>query len=166
MVEPFELNSQSGTYTVSGELSSSQILAMAHHLTNRAHSQNQAHILSNPAHAKTFVTSKLQYLEHEVFCCLMLSAKHHVLGFVELFRGTIDSAAVYPREVVKEVLKFNAAAVVFTHNHPSGDAEPSSSDEKITSRLVKAMELIEVRVLDHIVVGHGSSISFAERGLL
>ncbi len=104
--------------------------------------------------------------EHEVFCLVLLDPKHRILKTVELFRGTVDSARVYPREVVKEVLAHNAAAVILVHNHPSGVAEPSTSDEQMTQRLREALMLIDVRVLDHLVVGSDQVVSMAERGLL
>ena len=105
-------------------------------------------------------------LEHEVFCVLLLDTHHRLLSFQEMFRGTIDGAAVFPREVVKEVLKYNAAAVIFAHNHPSGRAEPSVADECITRRLKEALALIDVHVLDHLVVAGTAFVSMAERGLL
>ena len=104
--------------------------------------------------------------DHEVFCLVMLDAHHRLLKTVELFRGSIDSAKVYPREVVKEVLAHNAAAVILAHNHPSGVAEPSPSDELLTRILKEALMLISVRVLDHLVVGADEVVSMAERGLL
>ena len=96
----------------------------------------------------------------------MLNKRHRVIGFEELFRGTIDVASVPPREVVKEVLARNAAAVILAHNHPSGEPEPSRADITLTRRLVEALALIDVRVLDHMVVGGTEVISFAERGLI
>ena len=101
---------------------------------------------------------------HEVFVCLFLDAQHRMIASEELFRGTLAQTSVYPREVVKETLAHNAAAVVFAHNHPSGVAEPSQADREITRHLRQALELIEVRVLDHFVIGSGSAFSLAERG--
>jgi len=101
-----------------------------------------------------------------VFCCLFLDNRHRVIAFDEVFRGTIDGASVHPREVVKLALTRNAAAVILAHNHPSGIAEPSQADELITGRLRDALALVDIRVLDHIVVGDGACGSFAERGLL
>ncbi len=102
----------------------------------------------------------------EIFCCLFLDTRHRVLAFEELFRGTLDGAAVYPREVVKKALAHNAAAVILAHNHPSGVAEPSRADEALTQRLKDALALVDIQVLDHLVVGDGDITSFAERGLL
>ena len=104
--------------------------------------------------------------EHEVFAALFLDSQHRLIEYVELFRGTIDQASVYPREVVKEALRLNAAAVVFSHNHPSGSPEPSQADRVLTQRLKEALALVDVRTLDHIVVGGAVTTSFAECGLL
>jgi len=121
--------------------------------------------LTSPQDSKDYVKLKLATYEYEVFACLFLDQRHRVIRFEEMFKGTIDGANVYPREIVKATLKHNAAAVIFAHNHPSGNAEPSQSDERITQRLKDALALIDVRVLDHLVVGE-DVISFAERGLL
>ena len=122
--------------------------------------------LNSPEDTRRYLTARLRDLGAEVFCCLYLDNRHRVLAFEELFRGTINGAAVYPREVVKRALAHNAAAVILAHNHPSGVAEPSQADQALTERLTAALSLIEVRVLDHLVVGEGDPISFAERGLL
>ncbi|MBL4712103.1 MAG: DNA repair protein RadC [Gammaproteobacteria bacterium] len=103
--------------------------------------------------------------EHEVFTVLWLDTKHQVIGHSELFRGTIDGASIYPREVVKDGLAHNAAAVILAHNHPSGSTEPSTADIKITKRLKEALALIDIRVLDHIIVGD-TTASMAEQGLV
>lgn len=123
-------------------------------------------VMANPAQTRRFLTARLRHLRHEVFCCLFLDSQHRVIAFRELFRGTIDGASVYPREVVSECIAHNAAAVIFAHNHPSGIAEPSLADRQITRRLADALALVDVRVLDHMVVGEGEPVSFAERGLL
>lgn len=121
--------------------------------------------LTSPQDSKDYVKLQLAEYQHEVFACLFLDNRNRVIAFEELFRGTIDGASVYPREVVKACLSHNAAATIFAHNHPSGVAEPSLADEKITQRLKDALALIDVRVLDHLIVGE-EVISFAERGLL
>ena len=120
---------------------------------------------TNPQATKDFLTYKLGGYEREVFAVMLLDNQHQLLEFKELFFGTLDAASVYPREVVKAVLAVNAAAVIFAHNHPSGESEPSAADKNITKRLTDALALIDVRVLDHIVVGR-TPVSFAERGLL
>jgi DNA repair protein RadC len=122
--------------------------------------------LGSPELVKQFLRAKLRHKPHEVFVVLMLDNQNRLLHYHELFNGTIDGASVYPREVVKAVLAQNAAAVIFAHNHPSGVAEPSRADHAITQRLKDALGLIDVRVLDHIVVGDGQEISFAEKGWL
>lgn len=119
-----------------------------------------------PQATRNFLVAQLRDREHEVFCCLHLDNRHRLIAFDELFRGTIDGASVHPREVVKQALSRNAAAVIFAHNHPSGVAEPSQADELITGRLREALSLVDIRVLDHVVVGDGRCVSFAERGLL
>ncbi len=123
-------------------------------------------VLANPRATREFLQMRLRDLTHEVFCCVYLDNRNRVTGFEELFRGTLDGASVHPREVVKHALARNAAAVILAHNHPSGVAEPSQADEIITQRLKEALGLVEIRVLDHIVVGDGACESFAERGLL
>jgi len=122
--------------------------------------------IRSPADTEQFLQARLRDLPHELFCCLYLDNRHRVLQFTEIFRGTIDGTSVYPREVVKEALAVNAAAVILAHNHPSGVAEPSQADERITRRLKSALELVDIRLLDHLIIGDGSSTSLATRGLL
>ncbi len=122
------------------------------------------HSLTRPSDAGRFLTARLRGYPHEVFACMFLDNRHRLLAFEELFRGTVDGAAVYPREVVRRCLGHNAAAVILAHNHPSGVAEPSQSDRSITRRLVDALALVDVRVLDHLVIGEGGWVSLAERG--
>ena len=121
--------------------------------------------LTSPADTMSFLRSQLRDQPHEVFACLMLDNRNRVIAFRELFRGTIDGANVYPREVVKQALADNAAAVIFAHNHPSGVSEPSDADINITERLKKALALVDIRVLDHVIVGE-QSLCFSERGLI
>ena len=122
--------------------------------------------ICSPADTEAFLQARLQHLGHELFCYLYLDNRHRVLRFDEMFRGTIDGTSVYPREVVKEALAVNAAAVILAHNHPSGVAEPSQADERITRRLKSALELVDIRLLDHLVIGAGQATSMASRGLL
>ncbi|MGZ8218288.1 RadC family protein [Methylomagnum sp.] len=122
--------------------------------------------LTSPGLTRQYLSAHLRSYQHEVFGCLFLDNQHRVIEFEELFRGTIDGASVYPREVVKKALAFNAAAVIFAHNHPSGVAEPSEADKHITTRLKQALNLIDIRVLDHFIVGDGDAYSFAEHGLI
>jgi DNA repair protein RadC len=123
-------------------------------------------LITAPADAFDFARLLLAAEEREIFAVILLNTQHQVIHTEKLFFGTIDSSSVYPREVVKLALAHNAAAVIFAHNHPSGVAEPSEADKRITRRLVDALELIDVRVLDHIVVSLTGHTSFAERGLL
>jgi DNA repair protein RadC len=126
----------------------------------------QGAAIRSPADTECFLLARLRDRPHEVFCCLFLDNRHRVILFEELFRGTIDGTSVYPREVVKQALSVNAAAVILAHNHPSGVAEPSQADERITRRVKAALELVDIRLLDHLVIGDGTSISLASRGLL
>jgi DNA repair protein RadC len=122
--------------------------------------------LTSPGATRDFLTLQLGSRPFETFCVLFLDNRHRVLEFLELFRGTIDGASVHPREVVKEALLRNAAAVIVAHNHPSGVAEPSQADELITHRLRDALALVDIRMLDHLIVAGNTVLSFAERGLL
>jgi DNA repair protein RadC len=122
--------------------------------------------LQSVADTRRYLTAKLRHQAHEVFACLFLDNRHRVICFEELFHGTIDGASVHPRQVVKRALYHNAAALILAHNHPSGIAEPSQADEQITLRLKEALALIDVRVLDHFIIGEGQVVSLAERGLL
>lgn len=122
--------------------------------------------LGNPDDTRRFLQARLRHHPYEVFACLFLDNRHRVIEFQELFRGTIDGASVYPREVVRQALAVNAAAVIFAHNHPSGVAEPSNSDYQLTRRLREALGLVDIRVLDHLVIGDGQTVSLAERGEL
>jgi DNA repair protein RadC len=119
---------------------------------------------NSPGVARDYLRMTLGSLEHEVFVLVALDSQHRLIEVIEMFRGTIDSASVYPREVVKETLACNAAAVIFAHNHPSGIAEPSQADRVLTEKLKNALALVDVRVLDHLVVAGADITSFAERG--
>ncbi|OCH11972.1 MULTISPECIES: DNA repair protein RadC [unclassified Aliivibrio] len=120
--------------------------------------------LTSPEHTKRYLTRILRDRHREAFYVLFLDNQHRVLKGEVLFEGTIDSAAVYPREVVKRSIDYNAAAIILAHNHPSGVAEPSQADRRITKRISDAVELVDIRVLDHFVIGDGEIVSFAERG--
>lgn len=120
----------------------------------------------DPATVREYLTLRLRHLPHEVFRCLWLDNQHQLIADDDLFQGSLSGATVYPREVVKAALRHNAAAVIFAHNHPSGVAEPSAPDRHLTSQLKNALQLVDVRVLDHFVVGEGQPVSFAERGFL
>ena len=139
------------------------VLEMANrHLSE---SLKRSDCLSNPADTVSYLRRKLRDQPHEVFACLMLDNRNRVIAFREMFRGTIDGASVYPREVVKQALADNAACVILAHNHPSGVAEPSQADIQITERLKKALALVDIRVLDHVIIGE-EALCFSERGLI
>ena len=123
-------------------------------------------IIANPEDTRQYLKSQLRDKPYEVFAALFLDNRHQIIKFEELFRGTIDGASVYPREVVKKALEQNAAALIIAHNHPSGVAEPSSADERITLRLKDALGLVDIRLLDHLIIGDGEIVSLAERGVL
>ena len=122
--------------------------------------------LTSPTKTRQALMARLRPRAHEVFACLFLTNRHAIISYEEMFRGTIDGASVYPREVVKRALELNAAAIVAAHNHPSGVAEPSTSDRAITAKLRDALALVDVRLIDHFVIGDGECVSFAERGWL
>ena len=123
-------------------------------------------LLASPRAAKDYLRLRFADLQHEVFCLLYLDKRHRLIACEDIFRGTIDGASVHPREVVKAALRHNAAAVVCAHNHPSHNPEPSHADELITSRLKEALNLVEIRLLDHLIVSVGGTVSLAERGVL
>lgn len=122
--------------------------------------------LCSPEETRRYLQMRLRDYPHEVFACLFLDNKHRVIAFEEMFRGTIDCASVYPREILKRALSHNAAAVILAHNHPSGDPRPSAADKSLTQKLKSALGLVDIRVLDHFVVGDGECVSFAELGML
>ncbi len=150
-----------------GPAKRSELLAVAE-IARRALAQQMAlaPIFDNPQRVKDYLALQLGGRAHEVFAVLFLDAQHRLLRLEELFQGTLTQTSVYPREVLKRALALNAAAVVLAHNHPSGVAEPSRADEYLTQTLQSALKLVDVRVLDHIVVGQGQAVSMAERGLL
>jgi len=123
-------------------------------------------VFTSAEHVRSYLSSQLRHAQREVFAVLFLDSQHRLIRYQELFYGTIDAAAVYPREVVKSALQHNAAALILAHNHPSGIAEPSQADINITDKIKKALDLVDVRLLDHFVVGDGDPVSLAERGLV
>ena len=141
-----------------------QILEAAREVIDRKVQRGAS--LTSPEVVKEYLCAKLGGAESEVFAVLFLDTQHRLIEYAEMFRGTIDSASVYPRELVKEALRLNAAAVIVSHNHPSGNPEPSRADEVLTQRLKEALALVDVRTLDHIIVAGSSTTSFAERGLI
>jgi DNA repair protein RadC len=122
--------------------------------------------LKSPDITRAYLSAQLRGYSYEVFACLLLDNQNRVIQWAELFRGTLDAASVYPREVAKLALQLNAAAIIFAHNHPSGVCEPSQSDKLITVKLKQALGLFDIRVLDHFIIGDGEPYSFAEHGLI
>ena len=123
-------------------------------------------VLGSTRDTRDYLQAQLRDRKNEVFCVLFLDNRHRVLVFEELFQGTLNGTAVYPREIVKRALRHNAAAVILVHNHPSGAAEPSRADEVLTGRLKEALALVDIRLLDHLVVGDGEMVSLSERGMI
>ncbi|MCI9689791.1 RadC family protein [Vibrio parahaemolyticus] len=154
-------NKATTDYPKAEPLSEHQVLEQAAEIIAKRYLRGG--VFCNPEATKEYLTYKLGNYEREVFAVLLLDNQHRLIEFNELFFGTVDAASIYPREVVKLALESNAAAVIFAHNHPSGIAEPSQSDRRITNRLKDALALIDIRVLDHFVVGE-KCVSFAERG--
>lgn len=159
---PYFVADTGGKYRARRALTEEQIIKAAALLLNQRIERGEA--MSNPEIVKPYLKTRLYGLEHEVFACLFLDNQHRVIEYEELFRGTIDSTSVFPREVVKRCLALNAAAIIFAHNHPSGIANPSEADRRITDKLTEALSLIDVRVLDHFIIGDGEPFSFALRG--
>ena len=153
-----------GHYTLSSPATEEDILAAAEDILARRLDRQGS--ISGPSDTEQLLRMRLGALQHEEFHCVLLDNRHRIIGVERLASGTIDGASIHPREVVKTILRSNAAAVIFAHNHPSGVPEPSQADRNITERLRDALRLIEVRVLDHFVVSAGSCVSFAARGLL
>ncbi|MBV6776894.1 RadC family protein [Xanthomonas euvesicatoria] len=141
-----------------------QILEAARQVIEQKMQRGEA--FTSPAAVKEYLLAKLAGFEHEVFAVLFLDTKHRLIDYMEMFHGTIDAADVHPREVVKQALRLNAAAVIVSHNHPSGVTEPSPADKAVTSRLRQALALVDIRTLDHVIVAGTVTMSFSERGLL
>lgn len=143
-------------------------LQAALELARRSVEQQLRHrdVMSSPRRTRLFLQHHLAARSREVFTCLFLDSQHRLLRCEDLFLGTLDGAAVYPREVAVRALQYRAAAVILAHNHPSGIAEPSGADRRITERLQAALGLLDIRVLDHVIIGRGHAFSFAEQGLL
>lgn len=160
----FALNETTGKYEARRALSGEQIIKAALRLAKGGMSGSEP--ITSPQAAHQYVALALGNREQEVFACIWLDSRHRVMEMEELFYGTIDGASVHPREVVKRALAHNAAAVIAVHNHPSGVAEPSASDTSITRRLKEALSLVDIRLLDHFIVGGDETTSLAERGLM
>lgn len=157
---PLKIKQENGRYRTATE---DEIIQSALSVIDARFSKGSA--LTSPEQTAEFLKLELAHIEHEIFAVLWLDSKHRVIAFEELFRGTIDGASVYPREVVKSALHHNAAACILCHNHPSGIAEPSGADKLITQKIKNALDLIQVRTLDHVIVAE-KTCSFAELGLI
>lgn len=155
---------QPGTYLVTDLVNEDDLLNIANQIARQKLAKGVA--ITDKHLAQQALQTLLQSREHEVFAMLFLDNQHRILAYEELFRGTLSCASVYPREVVKRALAINAAALMLVHNHPSGHPEPSRADIEITQRLQSALELVDIRLLDHLVVGSEGAVSLAERGLL
>lgn len=164
MSSPFLRHKTSGYFQVSRPVTFEEILAMAKQQIESQLFRGPA--LTSPNVARDFLILELALLEHEVFYCIFLDNQHRIIKAECCFKGTIDGANVYPREVVKRALQINANALILAHNHPSGLAEPSEADRAITRRLIDALNLVDIRVLDHFIIGGVEHFSFAEQGLL
>ena len=163
MQEPSRLyvRNGNGRYTVA---TADRVVEAARTVAEQRVQRGQS--FSDPALASRYFQDMVGCLEREVFAAAYLDTRHRLIEYVELFQGTIDGAEVHPREVLKRALRCNAAAVILAHNHPSGTVEPSAADRAVTARLKQALALIDVRLLDHIVVGGGDGLSMAGRGLI
>lgn len=153
-----------GRYATARPVTAEELVAAAEAILRQRCDRGSA--FTSPESVRRWMVTRMSALEHEIFGCLFLDTRHRVITFEELFRGTIDGASVHPREVVKAALSVNAAAVILAHNHPSGVPEPSDADRRITRRLTDALALVDVRVLDHFIIGGAGAVSFAERGLI
>ncbi len=150
-----------------GQVKFIQLQAVVEMSRRHLHEQLQkGDVLTSAQLTRQYLACCLRDQPQEQFGCLFLDSQHRVIQFEVLFSGTIDAAPVYPREVVRRCLTHNAAAVIFAHNHPSGVAEPSQADKRLTRQLVDALSLLDIRVLDHIIIGDGEEVSFAEHGLI
>lgn len=157
------IQEEAGNYTINGAVTEQQIITLALRISKSKLTKGD--LMTSPELVKTYIQQKLINEPHEVFGAMFLDNKHRVIDTKDLFFGTVDSASVYPRVVVKTALEKNAAAVIFYHNHPSGVSEPSHADRMITDKLKSALELVDIKTLDHFVVGE-TVCSFAERGWL
>jgi DNA repair protein RadC len=155
---------QNGKYKAKNPLTAEQIIEFTKSLLADRFKPGQ--LFNSPDISREWLRLEYQDLGHEIFACLFLDNRNYLIAHEVLFRGTIDSASIYPREVAKRALQLNAAAVIFAHNHPSGDPEPSTTDKYITDKLKQALFLLDIRTLDHFIVGKQGSYSFAENGML
>ena len=164
MHKPMLIKDKRGRYRVQGSFQPQDLVRVAVNILKEEISSTE--IMSNPVATARFLQLSLAREKNENFAVLFLTTQHHLIRFETLFTGTLDGASVYRRVVVQKALEYNAGAVIFAHNHPSGACEPSVADRQITRRLVDTLALVDIRVLDHFVVSHTGWVSFSERGLL
>ena len=160
----FNLNDETGTYTMSRPVSANEILHQAKLILEDKFKPGVK--IQSPMDSEDLLRGKLAHREREVFCVLYLTTRHTLIKYEELFQGSIDGAAIYPREIVKRALQLNTAAVIIAHNHPSGLGDPSLADQAITRRIKDALQLVDIRMLDHLIVGGTEVVSMAKRGML
>lgn len=165
MFNPFRIHEDSRNYTLDRPVTAEEIINEAKNIL-AAELKEHGDAFTTPDTVRQFFHLELVGEEREVFACAFLDNRHRLIHHEILFKGTIDGATVHPREVVKAALRHNAAAVIFAHNHPSGLADPSEADKRITERLKEALALMDIRVLDHFVLGAEGTVSFAEQGLM
>lgn len=161
---PYFIADKTGKYRARAALTEDQIIKAAKTLLNKRIQKGDA--MTSPALVRAWLQASYRDLEHEVFICMFLDNQNQMIKAEELFRGTINGASVYPREVVKRALQLNAAAVMFAHNHPSGITEPSHADKQLTAKLKEALGLIDIQTLDHFIIGNGEAYSFVEHDLI
>ncbi|MHB8257809.1 MAG: RadC family protein [Acidiferrobacterales bacterium] len=160
----FQADDEPGRYRATRTVSESDIIEAARDILVRRYQRGTS--FESPQAVRDYLMTHLATREYEAFAVLFLDNRHRLIEYKEMFRGTLNGTAVYPREVVRQALLLNAAACIVSHNHPSGVPEPSSADEILTSRLKDALSLVDIRLLDHFVIGGAESVSFADRGLL
>ena len=161
---PGFIQEKSGKYKARKPLSEAQIIKAAQAILKRKFHKGIA--FTSPDAAGNYLTMKYSTYQHEVFLCMFLDNQHKLIKLEEMFKGTIDGASVYPREVVKKALLLNASALIFAHNHPSGACKPSHADKSITESLKNALDLVDIRVIDHFIIGGSGRYSFAEHGFI
>lgn len=162
--QPLLIEDANGTYNLKEPVTKDMMYSLMLEILEEEFFRGEA--MTSPDKIKKYLQVKMAKYEHEVFAVVFLDNQHRIIAYEEMFRGTIDGSAVYPREVVKRCLQLNATAVIFCHPHPSGIPEPSKSDLAITKRLVDALALVDIRVLDHFIIGGADVVSMAERGLM
>jgi DNA repair protein RadC len=158
------IQEESGNYTINGKFTANEIVDLAKHVIE-SRFERGAHVLDTKQ-ANDYFLLVMANLEKEVFCALFLDSQNNVLAFERLFEGTINRATIYPREIIKIAFKYNAAAVIFAHNHLSGSLIPSPADKQLTNELKEILDKLEIRVLDHIIVSGDKAVGFSELNLM